>query len=143
MRSNRRAGERASSIPTIEAWRSTPVITITIFAADLLAEDERMRARSYFPGSGSSRRRAIRAVCSWSFVETGWRPVVVGGDVAVWFGELDDRTTDGQLGLLATPSWSGSRTCASRGGPATCVVTRVSAARTPRRRVGRWRRHQA
>ena len=30
-------------------------------------------------------------------VETGERPVVIGGDVAVWFGELDDPQTDGQL----------------------------------------------
>jgi N-acyl homoserine lactone hydrolase len=30
-------------------------------------------------------------------VETGGRPVVIGGDVAVWFGELDDPHTEGQL----------------------------------------------
>ena len=30
-------------------------------------------------------------------VETGWRPVVVGGDVAVTFDELDEPTTEGQL----------------------------------------------
>ena len=30
-------------------------------------------------------------------VETGGRPVVVGGDVAVWFGELDEPSTEGQL----------------------------------------------
>lgn len=29
-------------------------------------------------------------------VETDAGPVVVGGDVAVWFGELDEPTTDGQ-----------------------------------------------
>src|SRR3712207_246408 len=29
-------------------------------------------------------------------IETGDRPVVVGGDVAVWFGELDDPQTEGQ-----------------------------------------------
>jgi N-acyl homoserine lactone hydrolase len=29
-------------------------------------------------------------------VETGGRPVVVGGDVAVWFGELDEPHTEGQ-----------------------------------------------
>jgi hypothetical protein len=32
-------------------------------------------------------------------VETGGRPVVVGGDVAVWFGELDEP--------LAQPCWGG------------------------------------
>ena len=30
-------------------------------------------------------------------VETGAHPVVIGGDMAVWFGELDEPTTEGQL----------------------------------------------
>lgn len=30
-------------------------------------------------------------------IETGDRPVVVGGDVAVWFGELDEPESEGQL----------------------------------------------
>jgi N-acyl homoserine lactone hydrolase len=30
-------------------------------------------------------------------IETDERPVVVGGDVAVWFGELDEPQTEGQL----------------------------------------------
>ena len=30
-------------------------------------------------------------------VETGGHPVVVGGDVAVWFGELDEPNAEGQL----------------------------------------------
>jgi N-acyl homoserine lactone hydrolase len=34
-------------------------------------------------------------------VETGRRPVVVGGDVAVWFGELDEPQTEGQLRVRA------------------------------------------
>ncbi len=34
-------------------------------------------------------------------VETGGRPVVVGGDMAVWFGELDEPHTEGQLRVLA------------------------------------------
>lgn len=34
-------------------------------------------------------------------VETGTRPVVVGGDVAVWFGELDEPTSDGQRHVRA------------------------------------------
>jgi N-acyl homoserine lactone hydrolase len=29
-------------------------------------------------------------------VEMGERPVVIGGDVAVWFGELDEPHTEGQ-----------------------------------------------
>jgi N-acyl homoserine lactone hydrolase len=34
-------------------------------------------------------------------VETGGGPVVVGGDVAVWFGELDQPRTEGQLRVRA------------------------------------------
>jgi len=34
-------------------------------------------------------------------VETGGRPVVVGGDVAVWFGEFDEPPTEGRLRVLA------------------------------------------
>ena len=30
-------------------------------------------------------------------VDTGGRPIVIGGDMAVWFGELDDPQTEGQL----------------------------------------------
>jgi N-acyl homoserine lactone hydrolase len=29
-------------------------------------------------------------------VDTGGRPVVIGGDVAVWFGELEEPHTEGQ-----------------------------------------------
>jgi N-acyl homoserine lactone hydrolase len=34
-------------------------------------------------------------------VENGNRPVVVGGDVAIWFGELDEPQTEGQLRVRA------------------------------------------
>jgi N-acyl homoserine lactone hydrolase len=34
-------------------------------------------------------------------VETGGRSVVVGGDVAVWFGEFDEPPTEGRLRVLA------------------------------------------
>ena len=34
-------------------------------------------------------------------VETGGRPIVVAGDVAVWFGELDEPHTEGQLRVRA------------------------------------------
>lgn len=30
-------------------------------------------------------------------IESGGRPIIVGGDVAVWFGELDEPTSEGQL----------------------------------------------
>ncbi len=34
-------------------------------------------------------------------VETSGRPIVVGGDVAVWYGELDEPDTEGQQRVLA------------------------------------------
>ena len=34
-------------------------------------------------------------------IETGEQPIVVGGDVAVWFGELDEPESEGQLRVLA------------------------------------------
>lgn len=34
-------------------------------------------------------------------IETAGRPIVVGGDVAVWFGELDEPHTEGQLRVRA------------------------------------------
>ena len=34
-------------------------------------------------------------------IETGGHPVVIGGDVAVWFGELDEPNTEGRLRVLA------------------------------------------
>ena len=51
-------------------------------------------------------------------VETGGRPVVVAGDVAVWFGELDEPHTEGQLRVRALdPELVGSRTSTSHGDP--------------------------
>jgi N-acyl homoserine lactone hydrolase len=41
-------------------------------------------------------------------VETGDRPVVIGGDMAVWFGELDEPETEGQrlvVGLNPEAVW--------------------------------------
>jgi hypothetical protein len=58
-------------------------------------------------------------------VETGRRPVVVGGDVAVWFGELDEPHTESQPRCVrSTPSWSGSRTSTSHGDPAPSEASR-------------------
>jgi N-acyl homoserine lactone hydrolase len=34
-------------------------------------------------------------------IETGGRPIIVGGDVAVWFGELDEPQSEGQLRVRA------------------------------------------
>ena len=58
-------------------------------------------------------------------VETGGRPVIVGGDVAVWFGEFDEPPTEGRQRVLrSTPSSSGSRTSASHGDPAPSKASR-------------------
>ena len=51
-------------------------------------------------------------------VETGGRPVIVGGDVAVWFGEFDEPPTEGRQRVLALdPELVWSRTSASHGDP--------------------------
>ena len=51
-------------------------------------------------------------------VETGGRPVVVGGDVAVWFGEFDEPPTEGRLRVLALdPELVWLATSTSRGDP--------------------------
>lgn len=34
-------------------------------------------------------------------IESGGRPIIVGGDVAVWFGELDEPSSEGQLRVLS------------------------------------------
>ena len=34
-------------------------------------------------------------------IETEGRPIIVGGDVGVWFGEFDEPTTEGQLKVIA------------------------------------------
>ena len=52
-------------------------------------------SKSRFPVPGHTRGMQVVVV------ETGRRPVVVGGDVAVWFGELDEPHTEGQLRVRA------------------------------------------
>lgn len=34
-------------------------------------------------------------------IDTGTRPTIVGGDVAVWFGELDEPSSEGQLRVVS------------------------------------------
>jgi len=52
-------------------------------------------------------------------VGSGARPVVIAGDVAVWFGELDEPHTPktSSWSARSTRSWSGSRTRTNRGDP--------------------------
>jgi N-acyl homoserine lactone hydrolase len=42
-------------------------------------------------------------------VETGGRPVVICGDAAVWFGELDEPRTEGQRRIPSLPTWCETR----------------------------------
>jgi hypothetical protein len=58
-------------------------------------------------------------------VEAGGRPMVVGGDVAVWFGSSTSRTPKASCGCAcSTPSWSGSLTSTSRGDPSPSSIRR-------------------
>ena len=61
----------------------------------------RRRGTSCCQDSACCRRRATRTGTQVVVVETGGRPVVVGGDVAVWFGEFDEPPTEGRLRVLA------------------------------------------
>src|SRR5919198_1439131 len=84
-------------------------ITITpVRVADLLAEGERMPVYVHvdgelelFPGLRLVPAPGHTRGSQMVVVETGRRPVVVGGDVAVWFGELDEPHTAGQLRVRA------------------------------------------
>jgi N-acyl homoserine lactone hydrolase len=54
-------------------------------------ELELLRGVRLLPAPGHTRGTQVVVV------ETGGRPVVIGGDMAVWFGELDEPSTEGQL----------------------------------------------
>ena len=54
-----------------------------------------------FPGLRLVQAPGHRDGMQMVVIETGGRPIVVGGDVAVWFGELDEPHTEGQLRVLA------------------------------------------
>ena len=93
---------------TIREWVEPPGVRV---------RDRRRRARAasglrLVPAPGHTDGMQVVVV------ETGGRPVVVGGDVAVWYGELDEPRPKASCGCSrSTPSWSGSRTSASRGAP--------------------------
>ncbi len=72
---------------TIRAWVDAPGVRY----APVDGERELLPGLRLVPAPGHT--RGLQVVV----VETGGRPVIVGGDVAVWFGELDEPQTEGQL----------------------------------------------
>jgi N-acyl homoserine lactone hydrolase len=71
---------------TINAWVEAPGVRYEQVDGEL----ELLPGLRLVPAPGHT--RGLQVVV----VETGGRPVVVGGDVAVFFGELDDPRTEGQ-----------------------------------------------
>jgi N-acyl homoserine lactone hydrolase len=76
---------------TIREWVDAPGVEYV--AVD--GEHELLPGLRLLPAPGHARGMQVVVV------ETGGRPIVVGGDVAVWFGELDEPSTEGQLRVLA------------------------------------------
>jgi N-acyl homoserine lactone hydrolase len=72
---------------TIREWVDAP--GVTYLPVD--GEYELLPGIRLVPAPGHTRGTQIVVV------DNGARPIVVGGDVAVWFGELDDPHTEGQL----------------------------------------------
>ena len=76
---------------TIREWVETPGVRYVPVDGEL----ELLSGLRLVPAPGHTRGMQVVVV------ETGGRPVVVGGDVAVWFGELDEPHTEGQLRVRA------------------------------------------
>ncbi len=76
---------------TIPAWLDAPGVRYVPVDGEL----ELLPGVRLVPAPGHT--RGIQVVV----VETGGRPVVICGDVAVWSGELDEPTTEGQRLILA------------------------------------------
>src|SRR5574341_1182298 len=76
---------------TIREWVDAPGVRYVPVDGEL----ELLPGLRLVPAPGHTRGMQVVVV------ETGGRPVVVGGDVAVWFGELDEPHTEGQLRVRA------------------------------------------
>ena len=72
---------------TIREWVDPPGVEYT----PVDGEHELLPGLRLVPAPGHT--RGLQMVV----IDTGDRPVIVGGDVAVWFGELDEPETEGQL----------------------------------------------
>ena len=77
---------------TIREWVDAPGVRYVPVDGEL----ELLPGLRLVPAPGHTRGTQVVVV------ETGGRPVVIGGDVAVWFGELDEPHTEGQL-LVRAP----------------------------------------
>lgn len=76
---------------TIREWVDAP--GVEYFPVD--GEFELLPGLRLVPAPGHT--RGLQMIV----IETGERPIIVGGDVAVWFGELDEPHTEGQLKVIA------------------------------------------
>ena len=76
---------------TVDEWVDAPGVQYV----PVDGEHELLPGLRLVPAPGHT--RGLQVVV----IETGGRPVVVGGDVAVWFGELDEPSTHGQLRVRA------------------------------------------
>ena len=76
---------------TIDAWVDAPGIGYVPVDGEL----ELLPGLRLVPAPGHTRGSQVVVV------ETGGRPAVIGGDVAVSFGELDEPSTEGQLRVRA------------------------------------------
>jgi N-acyl homoserine lactone hydrolase len=100
---------------TIREWVEAPGVRYVSVDGEL----ELLPGLRLVPAPGHTRGMQVVVV------QAGGRPVVVGGDVAVRFGELDEPHTEGQLRCVrSTPSWSGSRTSTSHGDPVPSEASR-------------------
>ncbi len=72
---------------TIREWVNAPGVQYVPVDGEL----ELLPGVRLLPAPGHTRGTQV------VIVETGRRPVVIGGDMAVWFGELDEPQTEGQL----------------------------------------------
>lgn len=71
---------------TIREWVDAPGMTYVPVDGEL----ELLPGVRLLPAPGHTRGSQIIVI------ETDQRPIVIAGDTAVWFGELDDPTTEGQ-----------------------------------------------
>lgn len=82
---------RSKEYYTIREWVDAP--GVEYFPVD--GEFELLPGLRLVPAPGHT--RGLQMIV----IETGERPIIVGGDVAVWFGELDEPHTEGQLKVIA------------------------------------------